>query len=131
MCISGDMCGCHVAKTKLGLKVNYTFSSVAFEIQKTTLEGGDDSPKEKTKSGQESFEVVVSVILCVRVKMEATKHLCDRNHGDQFEVDLHANDGVDEEEHGDEEDDVGERLEGLHKGPEQNPGKVFWLTNNI
>ena len=59
--------------------------------------------------------------------MEATKHLGDGHHGDQrlnwrwyseLEVDLHADDGIDEEEHGDEEDDVGERLEGLHKGPE-------------
>ena len=33
-------------------------------------------------------------------------------------VDLHADDGVDEEEHGDEQDDIGERLEGLHEGPE-------------
>ena len=33
-------------------------------------------------------------------------------------VNLHANDGVDEEEHGDEQDDVGERLEGLDEGPE-------------
>ena len=34
---------------------------------------------------------------------------------------LHANDGVDEEEHGDEQDDVGERLEGLDEGPEKDP----------
>ena len=31
---------------------------------------------------------------------------------------LHANDGIDEEEHGDEQDDIGERLEGLDEGPE-------------
>ena len=31
---------------------------------------------------------------------------------------LHADDGVDEEEHGNEQDDIGERLEGLHEGPE-------------
>ena len=33
-------------------------------------------------------------------------------------IHLHANDGVDEEEHRDEQDDIGERLEGLHEGPE-------------
>ena len=74
----------------------------------------------------------MSVVLCVRVKMEATKHLCDGWIPTQLEtkdfderlqvlrliVDLHANDGVDEEEHGDEQDDVGERLEGLDEGPE-------------
>ena len=36
-------------------------------------------------------------------------------------ADLHADDGVDEEEHADEEDDVGERLEGLDEGPEKDP----------
>ena len=33
-------------------------------------------------------------------------------------VNLHADDCVDEEEHGYEQDDVGERLEGLDEGPE-------------
>ena len=67
--------------------------------------------------------------------MEATKHLCDgwipsqldtkdfneRLHVLRLIVDLHADDGVDEEEHGDEQDDVGERLEGLDEGPEKDP----------
>ena len=61
--------------------------------------------------------------------MEATKHLCDWHHGAACDqrlsagsvVDLHADDGVDEEEHGDEQDDVGERLEGLDEGPEKDP----------
>ena len=56
------------------LKANRVLSSAVFESQKTSL-SDSDSPKEKTKSGQKSFEVVVSVVLCVRVKMEATKHL--------------------------------------------------------
>ena len=33
---------------------------------------------------------------------------------------LHANDGVDEEEHCQEEADVGQRFERLHEGPQQN-----------
>ncbi len=43
--------------------------------------------------------------------------------GQELEVaeDLHADDGVDEEEHGDEQDDVGQRLEGLHERPQQDP----------
>jgi len=38
--------------------------------------------------------------------------------------DLHADDGVDEEEHGDEEADVGQRLEGLDEGPQQDADGV-------
>lgn len=37
---------------------------------------------------------------------------------------LHANDGVDEEEHGDEQTDVGQRLEGLYEGPEEDANGV-------
>lgn len=32
---------------------------------------------------------------------------------------LHANDGVDEEEHGDQEANVRQRLEGLYEGPKE------------
>lgn len=32
--------------------------------------------------------------------------------------DLHADDGVDEEQHGDEQDDVGQGLEGLDESPQ-------------
>ncbi len=38
--------------------------------------------------------------------------------------DLHANDGVDEEEHGDEQADVRQSLEGLDEGPQENPNGV-------
>ena len=38
--------------------------------------------------------------------------------------DLHADDGVDEEEHGDEQDDIGEGLERLHEGPEEDADGV-------
>ena len=38
--------------------------------------------------------------------------------------DLHADDGVDEEEHADEEDDVGQRLERLHERPQQDPDRL-------
>ena len=44
--------------------------------------------------------------------------VCDQGLSVGSMVDLHADDGVDEEEHGDEQDDIGERLEGLHEGPE-------------
>ena len=37
---------------------------------------------------------------------------------------LHADDGVDEEEHGQKEADVGQRLERLHESPEQNADGV-------
>ena len=37
---------------------------------------------------------------------------------------LHANDGVDEEEHCQEEADVGQRLERLHEGPQQDANRV-------
>ena len=47
---------------------------------------------------------------------------------DQFssflEQDLHADDGVDEEQHGNEQDDVGQGLEGLDEGPEQDSDRV-------
>ena len=39
-------------------------------------------------------------------------------------ADLHADDGVDEEEHADEEDDVGQRLERLHERPQQDPDRL-------
>lgn len=38
--------------------------------------------------------------------------------------DLHANDGVDEEEHGDEQADIGQSLEGLDEGPQEDPDGV-------
>lgn len=37
---------------------------------------------------------------------------------------LHANDRVDEEEHGDEKADVGQGFEGLHEGPQENADGV-------
>ena len=37
---------------------------------------------------------------------------------------LHADDGVDEEEHGDEQADVRQSLEGLNEGPQENPDGV-------
>lgn len=37
---------------------------------------------------------------------------------------LHADDGVDEEEHGDEQADVGQSLEGLDEGPQKDPDGV-------
>ena len=44
--------------------------------------------------------------------------------------DLHADDGVDEEEHADEEDDVGQRLERLHERPQQDPDRLA-LTQQL
>lgn len=38
--------------------------------------------------------------------------------------DLHANNGVDEEKHGDEEANVWESFEGLDEGPKENPDRV-------
>lgn len=37
---------------------------------------------------------------------------------------LHANDSVDEEEHSNEQTDVGQCLERLYKGPEKNANRV-------
>lgn len=37
---------------------------------------------------------------------------------------LHANDGVDEKKHGDEQADVGQSLEGLDEGPQKNADGV-------
>ena len=67
-------------KNQTRVKKQTVPSSVGLESEKT-LGSDSDSPKEKGESGKESFEVVVSVVLCVRVKMEATKHLCDWHHG--------------------------------------------------
>ena len=53
----------------------------------------------------------MSVVLGVRMKADVAK-------------DLHADDGVDEEQHGDEQDDVGEGLERLHEGPEEDADGV-------
>lgn len=38
--------------------------------------------------------------------------------------DLHANDGVDKEEHGNEQANVGQSLEGLDEGPQKDPDGV-------
>ena len=83
--------------------------------QKTALMSRTtDSPKEKTEAGEECFEIVVSVVFCVRVKIETTKHLHvhhihifmdimeDQEPFKEYATYLHADDGVDEEEHGDE-----------------------------
>ena len=43
---------------------------------------------------------------------------------------LHPDDGVDEEEHADQEDDVGQRLERLHEGPQQDPDRLA-LTEQL
>jgi hypothetical protein len=43
---------------------------------------------------------------------------------------LHPDDSVDEEEHGDEQDDVGQSLEGLDKRPQENPDGVA-LTEKL
>ena len=44
--------------------------------------------------------------------------------------DLHSDDGVDEEEHTDQEDDVGQRLERLHERPQQDPDRLA-LTKQL
>ena len=44
--------------------------------------------------------------------------------------DLHSDDGVDEEEHADQEDDVGQRLERLHERPQQDPDRLA-LTKQL
>lgn len=43
---------------------------------------------------------------------------------------LHADDGVDEEDHGDEQADVGQGLEGLDEGPEERPN-AFSFTEQL
>ena len=94
-------------------------SLLTCKSQKTALMSRTtDSPKEKTEAGEECFEIVVSVVFCVRVKIETTKHLrglsCTshtyifmdimevQEQFKEYEIYLHADDGVDEEEHGDE-----------------------------
>lgn len=50
-----------------------------------------------------------------------------RRNGDRLSAclpDLHANDGVDEEEHGDEQADIGQSLEGLDEGPQEDADGV-------
>ena len=45
----------------------------------------------------------MSIVLCVRVEVDVSK-------------DLHTDDGVNEEQHGNEEDDIGKGFERLDKG---------------
>ena len=51
------------------------------------------------------------VVLCVWVEVDVAK-------------DLHPDDGVDEEQHGDQENDVRKSFETLHECPEENPDGV-------
>ena len=63
-------------------------------------------PEQDHDARAEGLEVDVPVVLGARDELEVAE-------------DLHADDGVDKEEHGNEEDDVGKGLEGLDKSPEQ------------
>ena len=57
------------------------------------------------------MEVDMSVVFGVRIESDVSE-------------DLHSNDGVDEEEHCQEEADVGQRFERLHEGPQQDADRV-------
>lgn len=50
------------------------------------------------------MKVDVSIVVCVRVEHNIPKH-------------LHPDDGVDEEQHPNQEDYIRQRLEGLYEGP--------------
>ena len=52
------------------------------------------------------MKVDVSIVVCVRVEHNIPKH-------------LHPDDGVDEEQHPNQEDYIRQRLEGLYEGPQQ------------
>ena len=71
-------------------------------------DAGGHTPEQDHDARAEGLEVDVSVVLRPRDEPEVPK-------------DLHPDDGVDEEEHGDQQDDVRERLEGLDEGPEEDP----------
>ena len=56
-----------------------------------------DIPEEHQDAGSEGMEVDVSVVLCVRIESNVAK-------------DLHPDDGVNEEQHGNEQDDIRQSL---------------------
>ena len=61
---------------KITSGISAMLSLLTCKSQKTALMSRTiDSPKEKTEAGEECFEIVVSVVFCVRVKIETTKHL--------------------------------------------------------
>lgn len=64
------------------------------------------TPKQQHERLREHLEVVVPIDGALRVELDVAKH-------------LHTDDGVDEEEHSDEQTDVGKRLERLDKRPEE------------
>ena len=68
-------------------------------------------PEKDHDAGPEGLEVDVAVVLGVRVEADVTE-------------DLHPDDCVDEEQHGDEQDDVGQGLEGLNESPKQDSDGV-------
>ena len=79
------------------------------------------APEEQEDCVEERAEVVVSVDVGPRLQCNAAKHLPKHCHVRQLSQDdvtlthLHADDGVDEEEHSDEEHDVGQRLFAKHE----------------
>lgn len=96
-------------------------------------------PKQQQQSTREGLKVVVLVNVSLVTQLDVPKHLSKQEEKGppgyrQLQAqsicrrvrfsDLHANDGVDEEEHGDEEANIWERFEGLDEGPKENPDCV-------
>ena len=65
------------------------------------------------------FLFLLYQIISVKITMFVTMNVANNALGH-----LHANDGVDEEEHCQEEADVGQRFERLHEGPQQDADRV-------
>ena len=57
------------------------------------------------------MEVDMSVVFCVRIESYVSE-------------DLHSDDGVDEKQHGDQQNDVRQSLKGLDEGPQKNANGV-------
>lgn len=69
------------------------------------------TPEQHHDAGPERLEVDVPVVLCVRVEVDVPEY-------------LHPDDGIDEEQHGNEQDDVGKSLERLDEGPQKDTDGV-------
>lgn len=73
--------------------------------------------KQQHERLRKDLEVIVPVDGALRVELDVAEH-------------LHTYDGVDEEEHGDEQTYVGQRLERLYERPEQDADRVA-LTEQL
>ena len=68
-------------------------------------------PEKDEETSSKSMEVDMSVVFCVRIESYVSE-------------DLHSDDGVDEKQHGDQQNDVRQSLKGLDEGPQKNANGV-------